>query len=71
MKSIKWRKWRLSKYKFPTFEVHGMNGPGTGSLSIGRTRAKAALAAVLGQARVDKMRVSDTRAEWVFAEAKQ
>lgn len=71
MKSTKYRKWRLSKRRFPTFEVYGMNGPGSGSLSIGRDRAAEFLGRTLTKARVDKMRVTDTRSEWVFMEAVQ
>lgn len=68
MKVSKWKKWRLSKRQYPTYIIYGQNGPGSGGLVIGRTKAAAALAATLGQARVDKMKVTDTPTEWVFME---
>lgn len=69
MKSTKWKKWRISKYKFPTYEIQGdrkHNRPGANM--IGRIKATAHLAETLGRERVDKMVVSDTRTEWVFKE---
>jgi len=69
MKSTKWKKWRLSKFKFPTFIIYGQNGRGSGSLSIGRVRAAAELSRTLGKARVDAMKITDTAREWVFMEA--
>lgn len=69
MKSTKWKKWRLSKYQFPTYEVYGMNGPGSGSLVIGRDTAKAFMKRTLDARRVDAMKVTDTAREWVFMEA--
>lgn len=69
MKSAKWKKWRLTKRLYPSFIIYGQNGPGSGGFVIGRTRAAIALAAMLGQVRVDKMKVTDTRTEWVFMES--
>lgn len=68
MNERKWKKWRLSKARFPTFIVHGMNGAGSGTLVIGRQKAKEHLSGVLGSARVDAMIATDTRTEWVFME---
>lgn len=70
MKSIKYRKWRLSKRKFPTREIYGQNGRGSGSLVIGRTKAADKLSETLGRSRVDAMTIRDTRTEWVFLETK-
>lgn len=70
MKSAKWKKWRLSKRLYPSYEIYGQNGPGSGGFVVGRTKAASALAATLGQSRVDKMKVTDTRTEWVFMEAR-
>lgn len=67
MKSTKWKKWRLSKYLFPTFLVKG-SGSTKGALVVGRTAAKAFLVARLGHARVDAMKTADTRREWIFME---
>lgn len=69
MKSTKWKKWRLSKRRFPTFEVKGdRKSNKRGALIIGRERAAAHLAATLGRERVDRMVVEDTNTEWVFKE---
>lgn len=67
MKSTKWRKWRLSKYRFPTFQIKG-SGSTKGENVIGRKRAADFLAQTLGRERVDRMEVTDTRTEWVFME---
>lgn len=68
MKSTKWKKWRLSKYRFRTFIVKG-SGSIKGALVVGRTAAKAHLASKLGSGRVDAMKTADTRREWIFMEA--
>lgn len=69
MKSIKYNKWRVSKYQFPTYEIKGdrkHNRPGANV--IGRIKAVEHLAQTLGKARVDAMTVTDTKTEWVFME---
>ena len=60
----KWKKFRLSKYLFPTYV--SMSGS-SGTLHVGRDAARKALQTMLGR-NVSHMRVSDTRFEWVFAE---
>lgn len=68
-KSTKWRKWRLSKFQFPTYEIKGdrkHNRPG--ALMVGHVKAAAHLAETLGRERVDRMEIDDTRGEWVFKE---
>lgn len=70
MKSIKWKKWRLSKFRYPTYEVKGdrsHNRPGANV--VGRVAAAASLAERLGRVRVDAMKTADTRApKWIFME---
>ena len=71
MKSTKWNKWKLSKQRFPTFEVKGdRKSNKRGALVIGRERAAAYLGTILGRERADAMKVTDTRGEWVFMEPK-
>lgn len=73
MKSTKWRKWRLSKYLFPTKQIKGSNrekGGGIRGENIpGHKAAAAYLSRTLGSERVAKMKIVDTRTEWVFMEA--
>lgn len=68
-KPTKWRKWRLSKHLFPTYQVKG-SGSTKGENVPGRKAAAAFLASQLGRERVDQMTVTDTAYEWVFMEAK-
>ena len=69
MKSTKWKKWRLSKQVFPTYEIKGdRKSNKRGALIIGREKAASVLAEKLGRTRVDGMTVTDTRTEWVFME---
>jgi hypothetical protein len=63
----KWKKWRLSKYRFPTYIVKGSK-PGEGELVVGRRAAKAFLSERLSSVRVERMELADTRTEWIFME---
>lgn len=67
-KSVKWRKWRLSKYLFPTYTIKGSGGSTKGENVPGRKAAAAHLSQTLGRERVDRMTVTDTPTEWVFME---
>lgn len=66
-KSVKWKKWRLSKRIFPTRQIKG-SGSTKGENIPGHKAAAAHLALSLGRERVDQMKITDTRSEWVFME---
>lgn len=66
-KSTKWRKWRLSKYLFPTRTIKG-SGSVKGENIPGHKAAASHLARSLGSERVGQMKVTDTPTEWVFME---
>lgn len=63
----KWKKWRLSKRRFPTYLIKGSK-PGDGALIVGRIAAKNFLSEKLGSSRVERMTATDTKTEWVFCE---
>ena len=60
----KWKKFRLSKYLFPTYV--SMSGS-SGMLHVGRDAAKKVLQTMLGR-NVSHMQETDTRFEWIFME---
>lgn len=69
MQIRKWKKFRLSKYRYPTRVVidSQKSGKYKGHLVVGRDVARAALKAMLGRS-VDHMKSTDSRGEWIFME---
>ena len=69
MHTRKWKKFKMSKYQYPTTVVIDgqQGGKNKGHLAIGRVKAADDLKRMLGRD-ISHMIVTDTKSEWVFME---